>query len=82
MMEIYPYGGFLAYLKYNFIDGVAKQNLLLIDKTRYKHDKGEKKVAVAQRPKSKEEIAKTIARFGIGSEAEEQIAKVRKEIGD
>lgn len=82
MMEIYPYGGFWAYMKYNYIDGVVKQNVLLIDKTRYKHDKGKDKVTVAQRPKSKEETNSMVAMFGIGSEAETQIARVRKEIGD
>lgn len=35
MMEIYPYGGVLAFLNYHFIDGVTKQNLMLYDKTRY-----------------------------------------------
>lgn len=81
MMEIYPYGGLCAYLKYNYIDGTIKQNVLLMDKTRFIHNK-EKKIAVAQRPKSKEETSSMIAMFGIGSEAEEQINKVRKEIGD
>lgn len=82
MMEIYPFGGFWAYMKYNYLDGVAKQNIMLIDKTRYKHDNGKDKVAVAQRPKSKDETEKMVAVFGIGTEADEQIAKVRKEIGD
>ena len=44
MMEIYPYGGIMAYLKYNFIDGVSLQNLLLVDKkTRYDHKSDDKK---------------------------------------
>ena len=54
MMEIYPYGGALAYMKYHYMDGVLKQNLMLMDKTRYDHDKGDK-AAVARRPKGEEE---------------------------
>lgn len=82
MMEIYPYGGVLAYLKYHYLDSVAKQNLMLIDKTRYDYDRGKEKVTVAQRPKSKEEVKNMVSLFGIGSESETQIARVRKEIGD
>lgn len=81
MMEIYPYGGILAYMKYHYMDGVLKQNLMLMDKTRYNHDKGNK-VAVAKRPKSEEETKNIVSMFGIGSKAKEQIEKVRKEIGD
>ena len=82
MMEIYPYGGILAYMKYHYLDGVMKQNLMLMDKTRYVHDKGEKKVAVARRPKSESETNSIVSMFGIGSQAEQEIEKVRKEIGD
>lgn len=82
IMEIYPYGGILAYAKYHYLDGVVKQNLMLVDKTRYVHDGGNKKVAVAKSPKSDEEAKSIVSMFGIGSQAEQDIAKVRKEIGD
>ena len=81
MMEIYPYGGVLAYMKYHYMDGVLKQNLMLMDKTRYDHDKGNK-VAVARRPKGEEEVKNMVSMFGIGSQAQQDIDKVRKEIGD
>lgn len=73
MMEIYPYGGVMAYLKYHYLDGVLKQQLLLIDKTRYDYDKG-KKVAVASNPKSEEQTKNILKKYGIG--------QVREEIGD
>lgn len=71
MMEIYPFGGLAAYLKYHFLDGVSKQSLMLTDKTRYNHGK---KVSVASKPKSNEEAEKISAKYGIGD--------VRREIGD
>lgn len=79
MMEIYTYGGVLAYIKYHYTDGVLKQNLMLMDKTRYDHNKGDR-VAVAKRPKSEEETKSLVSMF-IGSK-DKEIAKVRKEIGD
>jgi len=82
MMEIYPYGGILAYAKYHYLDGVVKQNLMLVDKTRYIHDKGKSKPVVAQRPKSDDEVKNMVSMFGIGSQAQQDIDKVRKEIGD
>lgn len=82
MMEIYPFGGLLAYLKYNYLDGIEKQYLLLIDKTRIKDYSQDKKVAIAQNPKSQEQVFNMTKMFGVGTETEEQISKVRKEIGD
>lgn len=73
MMEIYPYGGVMAYLKYHYLDGVLKQQLLLMDKTRYDYDKG-KKVSVAANPKSEEQTKNLLKKYGIG--------QVREEIGD
>lgn len=70
MMEIYPYGGFLAYLKYNFIDGLMKQSVMMFDKTRAVY--GEKKKAILKNKKSEEETANMLSRFGIG--------EVRKEL--
>lgn len=77
MMEIYPYGGWLAYVQYHFLHGVIKQNLMLMDKTRYVHNAQDKK-PVAQNPKSKEETLGILSRFGVGSE----IDQIRKEVGD
>lgn len=73
MMEVYPYGGVMAYLKYHYLDGVSKQQLLLMDKTRYDYDKG-KKAAVASNPKSDKEAQRLARKYGIG--------QVREEIGD
>ena len=64
MMEIYPYGGMLAYLKYNFIDGIMKQSVMLFDKTRAVY--GDKKKAVAKNAKTKEQTNNMLSRFGIG----------------
>ena len=47
MMEVYPFGGILAYLKYHLIDGVMKQMVLMIDKTRVNYDKGAKEIGRA-----------------------------------
>ncbi len=80
MMEIYPYGGILAYLKYNFIDGVSLQNLLLVDKTRYDHKSDDKKITVANNPKSEVEAKDIASAFGIGAISEMEM--VKNEIGD
>lgn len=81
-MEIYPYGGFWAYLKYHYIDGMMLQTMLLSDKTRYNYDKDKEKIAVARKPKDKEATSKIVSKFGVGSKAEDELLKVRKEIGD
>lgn len=80
MMEIYPYGGIMAYLKYNFIDGVSLQNLLLVDKTRYDHKSDDKKITVANNPKSEVEAKGIASAFGIGAISEMEM--VKNEIGD
>lgn len=69
MMEIYPYGGILAYLKYHFIDGVMKQHVMFFDKTRVVY--GKKKKAIAKGGKSDNETANMIRRFGIGEVRDE-----------
>lgn len=79
MMEIYPYGGVLAFLNYHFLDGVTKQNLMLYDKTRYIY--GDKKAIPKSTTRtSSEDAKKKAARFGIGTESD--MDKVRNEIGD
>ena len=43
----YPYGGIMAYLKYNFIDGVvAEFTISRQKKTRYIHKSDNKKITV------------------------------------
>ena len=80
MMEIYPYGGIMAYLKYNYIDGVSLQNLLLVDKTRYNHKSDKKKITVANNPKDETEAKSIASIFGIGAKSE--MEQVKNEIGD
>lgn len=77
MMEIYPFGGWLAYMQYHYLHGVIKQSLMLMDKTRYVHDAKDKK-PVAQQPKTQEETNGLLSKFGIGTE----IDQIRKEVGD
>lgn len=43
MSEIYPYGGFWAYLKYHFIDGFTKQSTMFMDKTKVNYGGSESK---------------------------------------
>lgn len=66
----------MAYLNFHYLDGVTKQNLLLVDKTRYKYN-AKKKTMTAGKPKSKEETESLAARFGIGD-----MDRVKNEIGD
>lgn len=82
MMEIYPFGGILAYLKYFYLDGIEKQYLLLIDKTRINYGGGKERMVTAKNPKSTDEVKSIASMFGIGTEVNEEIEKVRKEIGD
>jgi hypothetical protein len=79
MMEIYPYGGVLAYLNYHYLDGVTKQNLMLFDKTRYVYG-NKKAIPKATTYKTKDEAKNIAAKFGIG--VNNDIDKVRKEIGN
>lgn len=79
MMEIYPFGGFLAYLKFNFIDGITKQNLMLLDKTRvdYNSDK-EKPVGSKFKTNSHtdDQLGSFLGNIGIGKkETDEQRAE-------
>lgn len=81
MMEIYPYGGIMAWLKYNYLDSMTLQNLLLVDKTRYDHKSGDKKkTTVANNPKSLTEAKDIASIFGIGAKSE--MEQVKNEIGD
>lgn len=71
MMEIYPYGGIMAYLKYHYIDGLMKQTVMIMDKTRTdygtdKNESGNISKAIASNPKSDEEIKDILANFGMG----------------
>lgn len=72
MMEIYPYGGILAYIKYHYIDGLMKQTIMLTDKTRIDYDREERKakMAVASNPKDDKEVQNILANFGIGKQTE------------
>lgn len=72
MMEIYPYGGILAYIKYHYIDGLMKQTIMLTDKTRidYDREKRKAKMAVASNPKDDKELQNILANFGIGKQTE------------
>jgi len=68
MMEIYPYGGLWGYLKFHFIDGITKQSVMLLDKTRvdYDADKKKDKNAFKSNSKSKKELDNVLMGFGIG----------------
>ncbi len=84
MMEIYPFGGLLAYLKFHFIDGINKQGIMLLDKTRvdYNSSKSEGKGKFKQKSHSKEELSPILARFGIGKKKsnEERAEEIRKQL--
>lgn len=72
MMEIYPFGGFWAYLKYHFIDGITKQSIMLLDKTRVDYDsidkpKGKIHKSKVQAGASLDGLMKN---FGIGTDVE------------
>ena len=79
MTEIYPYGGLLAYIKYHYIDGVTKQSLMLMDKTRIVYNYKEKSI-INKGIKDEKEMADVMSRFGIGTDI--KIEDVKKEIGD
>lgn len=76
MMEVYPYGGIMAYMNFHYLDGVTKQNLMLVDKTRYKYS-AKKRASVVNNPKNKDEAKSLAARFGVG-----EMERVKQEIGD
>ena len=80
LMELYPYGGIIAYLKYHYLDGVTKQSLMLMDKTRVVYNYKEKGV-VNKGVKDEKELGNLLSRFGIGAQAT-TIEDVKKEIGD
>lgn len=78
MMELYPYGGILAYLKYHYLDGVTKQSLMLMDKTRVVYNYKEK--GIINKAKDENEISNMLSKFGVGTAT--TIEEVKAEIGD
>jgi hypothetical protein len=72
MMEIYPYGGLWAYLKFHFIDGITKQSLMLLDKTRIDYDAADKKKGKVHKSKvqSGANLSDMMKGFGIGTDVE------------
>ena len=78
MMELYPYGGILAYLKYHYLDGVTKQSLMLMDKTRVVYNYKEK--GIINKAKDEKEISYILSKFGVGTAT--TIDEVKAEIGD
>jgi hypothetical protein len=69
MMEIYPFGGVLAYLKFNFIDGMTKQNLMLLDKTRVDYNSDKEKTVGSQfktESQTDEQLVSFLGNVGIG----------------
>ena len=78
MMELYPYGGILAYLKYHYLDGVTKQSLMLMDKTRVVYNYKEK--GIINKAKDEKEISNILSKFGVGTAT--TIDEVKAEIGD
>lgn len=67
MVEIYPYGGFLAYLKYHYIDGLIKQTLMLFDKTRYDYENDNRKSVLTGTPKSDSEVLGILKGFNLNA---------------
>lgn len=82
MMEIYPFGGFLSYLKFHFIDGVNKQSVMLLDKTRVDYDSKKKKEVFKSKAKTGVEINDMLKGFGIGKKKtnEQRIEQVTNEL--
>ena len=81
LMEIYPYAGFLAYLKFWFIDGITKQSLMLLDKTRVDYDtKGEKKEVVIKSEKTESQFHGMLKKFGFNpkDDEEEELTKEQR----
>jgi hypothetical protein len=86
MMEIYPFGGFLAYIKFHFIDGITKQSVMLLDKTRvdYDYKKSDKidENRPVKEPKSDAEFSKTLQKFGFKKAVseEDRVKQIRNEL--
>jgi len=86
MMEIYPYGGLWAYFKFHFIDGITKQSVMLLDKTRVDYDnkegKGDEEKVLKSTERTDEELSTFLKGFGIGGELtkEERIKKITNEL--
>ena len=85
MMEIYPFGGFWAYLKFNFIDGITKQSVMLLDKTRVDYDvKNKEDGAVVKQPRDESEFKSMLQRFGLNTATtnEERVKQIRNELNE
>lgn len=87
MIEIYPYGGMWAYLKFHFIDGITKQSVMLLDKTRVDYNSkdgsssSENRIAIE--PKSDEDFNNTLQRFGFKNNPtseEDRVKQIRNEL--
>ena len=72
MIEIYTYGGFWAYLKFHFIDGITKQSIMLLDKTRVDYDSKDKPSDKIHKSKVQAgaNLSDMMKGFGIGTDAE------------
>ena len=85
-MEIYPYGGLWAYFKFHFIDGITKQSVMLLDKTRVDYDSKEKdeEKVLKSTERTDEELSTFLKGFGIGGELtkEERVEKITNELND
>ena len=79
MAEIYPYLGFWAYLKFWFIDGINKQSLLLLDKTRVNYDSKKEEKGKIHKGSGLEGKGLTdmMKNFGVGTEIPEQSPEER-----
>ena len=65
-MEIYPYGGLWSYLKFHFIDGITKQSVMLLDKTRVDYDSKDKKSEITiKNAKTDGEVNVMLTKFGL-----------------
>jgi len=85
MMEIYPFGGLWAYMKFHFIDGINKQSIMLLDKTRvnYNSNGEKKKEIIIKSTKSEEEFNGMLRRYGFGTTDmtdEQRIERISNEL--
>lgn len=81
MAEIYPYGGLWAYLKFHFIDGMLKQSIMTLDKTRVDYDSKEKPAGKVFKGSGLEgkDLAERMKCFGIGTEVVETTEETQEQ---